>query len=159
MGPIKTADEKDEASPTKPPQTKDELIRNAEEFVCLTYLGFIQNILGRMRTMALTVMAMLLAATVAASTYPFDPRQALSMILIVLFAITGAVIVKVYAEMHRDTTLSYVTNTNPGELGMEFWLKILGFGFAPLIGLLTRIFPGDSRLCVSWLQPGVSALK
>jgi len=105
------------------------------------------------------IMALLVAVTIASSTYPFDPRQALSMILIVLFIITGAVIVKVYAEMHRDATLSHVTNTKPGELGAEFWFKIIGFGFAPLIGLSTRIFPGITDFVFSWLQPGLSSLK
>ena len=105
------------------------------------------------------IMALLVAVTIATSTYPFDPRQALSMILIVLFIITVAVIVKVYAEMHRDATLSHVTNTKPGELGAEFWFKIIGFGFAPFIGLSTRIFPGITDFVFSWLQPGLSSLK
>jgi hypothetical protein len=157
--PTRANDEKEDATPVKPPQAKDEHIRNAEEFVCLIYLGFIQNVLGRLRTMAVTIMALLVAVTIATSTYPFEPRQALSMILIVLFIITGAVIVKVYAEMHRDATLSHVTNTKPGELGAEFWFKIIGFGFAPLIGLSTRIFPGITDFVFSWLQPGLSSLK
>jgi hypothetical protein len=79
--------------------------------------------------------------------------------LIVLFAIVGAVIVKVYADMHRDSTLSHVTNTKPGELGPEFWFKIIGFGFAPLAGLLTRIFPSITDFIFTWLQPGASSLK
>ncbi len=113
-------EEKEEATPNPPSQAKEEHIRNAEEFVCLNYLAFVQNVLGRLRTMAITIVVLVLAATVATSTYPFDPRQALSIVLIVLFVITGVVIVKVYAEMHRDATLSHVTNTKPGELGMEF---------------------------------------
>jgi len=159
VAPAKPNTEKDEISPAKSPQVKDAHIRNAEEFVCLTYLAFVQNILGRLRTMALTMMALILAVTVATSTYPFDPRQALSLILIALFMTTGAVIVKVYADMHRDATLSHVTKTNPGELGSEFWFKIIGFGFAPLIGLLTRIFPGMTDFVFSWLQPSMSSFK
>jgi hypothetical protein len=155
--PIK--EEKDESAPDPPPQAKEEHIRNAEEFVSLNYLSFIQNVLGRLRTMAITIVVLFLAATIATSIYPFDPRQALSVILIVLFVITGVVIVKIYAEMHRDATLSHVTNTKPGELGTEFWFKILGFGFAPLIGLLTRVFPGIADFVFSWLQPGISTLK
>ncbi|HMI53391.1 MAG TPA: hypothetical protein VK525_17895 [Candidatus Saccharimonadales bacterium] len=150
---------KEDAPPSPPPQAKKEHIRNAEEFVCLNYLGFVQNVLGRLRTMAMTIVALFLAATVAISTYPFDPRQALSIILIVLFVATGVVIVKVYAEMHRDATLSHVTNTKPGELGTEFWFKIVGFGFAPLLGLLTRVFPGIAEFIFSWIQPGLSSLK
>ena len=107
----------------------------------------------------MTIAALFLASAVAMSTYPFDPRQALSAILIALFVITGGVIVKVYADMHRDATLSHVTNTKPGELGTEFWFKIIGFGFAPLVGLLTRVFPGITDLVFSWLQPGISSLK
>jgi hypothetical protein len=138
---------------------EEEHIRNAEEFVCLAYLGFVQNILGRLRTVAMTILVLLLASTFAASSYPFDPRQPLSAVLVAVFVAAAMVIVKVYAEMHRDATLSHVTNTNPGELGTEFWFKIIGFGIAPVIGLLTRIFPGITEFVFSWLQPGISALK
>jgi len=152
-------DEKDEAAPHHPPLAEDEHIRNAEEFVCLNYLGFIQNVLGRLRTMVLTIMVLLIVSTVAMSTYPFDPQQALSAVSIVLFVIVGFVVVKVYADMHRDATLSHVTNTKPGELGTEFWFKIVGFGLAPLLGLVARIFPGITDFIFSWLQPGISSLK
>jgi hypothetical protein len=134
-------------------------LKNSEELVCLNYLGFVQNILGRLRTMALTMVVLFLAATFAVSSYPFDPRQGLSIFVIVFFVVIGVVIVKVYAEMHRDSTLSNVTNTNPGELGSEFWLKIVGFGIAPVLGVLARIFPGALDSILSWLQPGISALK
>jgi hypothetical protein len=157
VGPPK--DEKEEDASNHPPQPKDRHIQNAEEFVCLNYLGFIQNVLGRLRTMAVTIMVLLIVSTVATSTYPFDPHQALSAVLIVLFVGVGVVIAKVYADMHRDATLSHVTRTKPGELGAEFWFKIVGFGFAPLIGLLTRIFPGITDFIFSWLQPGISSLK
>ena len=120
---------------------------------------FVQNILGRLRTMAMTIVILFLATTIATSTYPFDPRQGLSAVLIVLFVIAGVVIVKVYAEMHRDATLSHVTNTTPGELGTEFWFKLIGFGFAPMVTLLTRVFPGITDFVFSWLQPGVASLK
>ncbi len=154
-------DAKEEATPNPPapPQSEKVYIRNAEEFVCLNYLGFIQNVLGRLRTMAMTILVLFLASAVAMSAYPFDPRQALSGILITLFLIVGTVIVKVYADMHRDATLSHVTNTKPGELGTEFWFKIIGFGFAPLIGLLARLFPGITDFLFSWVQPGISSLK
>jgi hypothetical protein len=152
-------DEKAETTPNPPPQAKEEHIRNAEEFVCLHYLGFVQNVLGRLRTMAMTIVVLFLATTVAMSTYPFEPRQALSAILIALFVIVGAVIVRVYADMHRDATLSHVTNTMPGELGTEFWFKIIGFGLAPLVGLLARVFPSITDFIFSWLQPGISSLK
>jgi hypothetical protein len=153
------AAEKESASPSVPSQSSEEHVRNAEEFVCLTYLGFIQNILGRLRTLAMTIMVLFFATTIALSTYPFDPRQVLSAILIALLIFLGIAVVKVYAEMHRDATLSYVTNKKPGTLDPEFWFKVLAIGFAPLAGLLTRIFPGISDFVFGWIQPSISSLK
>jgi hypothetical protein len=142
-----------------PAPSRNELIRNAEELVCLTYLGYAQNLLGRIRTIVLGGMYLFVAATIAVSSYPFDPRPLLSGVLLSLFLAFGAVVVFVYADMHRDATLSHVTNTNPGELGSEFWFKVVGYGAAPVLGLITQIFPEWSGFLFSWLQPGLSSLK
>jgi hypothetical protein len=61
--------------------------------------------------------------------------------------------------MSRDSTLSRVTNTTPGELGTEFWFRIIGFGVGPLIGLLAYIFPGITDFLFSWFQPSMTALQ
>jgi hypothetical protein len=139
-----------------PPLCSQEHIRNAEELTCLVYLGFAQNVLGRIRTIALGGLFLFVAVTIAVSSYPFDPRPTLSGALLLLFVAFGAVIIFVYADMHRDSTLSHITNTNPGELGSEFWFKILGFGAAPLLGLIATIFPELSSFLFSWLQPGLT---
>jgi hypothetical protein len=142
-----------------PKPSPNELIRNAEELVCLTYLGFSQNLLGRIRTIVLGGVYLFVAATIAVSSYPFDPRPLLSGVLLALFCAFGAVVVFTYADMHRDATLSHVTNTNPGELGSEFWFKVVGYGAAPALGLITQIFPEWASFLFSWLQPGLSSLK
>jgi hypothetical protein len=79
--------------------------------------------------------------------------------MIALFMMSSATLVFVYAGMHRDATLSHVTNTTPGELGYEFWMKLLVFVAPPLLGLLTRVFPGMTDFFFAWLQPGLSSLK
>jgi hypothetical protein len=151
--------EQQRAAEKAPLPPAEEHIRNAEELVCLPYLGFIQNMLGRMRTLVLGIVWLFVAVTVSVSTYPFDPRPALSGTMICLFLVLGITISLVYADMHRDTTLSHVTNTNPGELGTEFWVKLIGFGVAPFVGLLTTVFPGVADFVFSWLQPGLASLK
>jgi hypothetical protein len=99
------------------------------------------------------------AATLAVSCYPFDPLPVIGAIFLILFLMVGATMVFVYAEMSRDATLSHITNTNPGELGLEFWMKIFTFGLGPLIGLLTTLFPSMTDFVVSFLQPGAQAFK
>jgi hypothetical protein len=142
-----------------PQLSEKHYIRSAEEFVCLPYLGFVQNILGRMRSIVMGILCLFVATAIAISSYPFDPRQGLSGTILALFIVLGGTISYVYAQMHRDATLSHVTNTTPGELGGDFWVKIVSFGIAPLLGLLTTIFPGIADFVFSWLQPGLQSLK
>jgi hypothetical protein len=42
-----------EDSNDPPPLSEEESIRQAEEFICLIYPGYLQNLLARMRTMVL----------------------------------------------------------------------------------------------------------
>jgi hypothetical protein len=155
----KADDAEDESRQASPPLSEKQHIRDAEEFVCLPYLGFVQNILGRIRSMVMSILWLFVAITVAIASYPFDPREALSATMLAVFLLLGAAICYVYWQMHRDATLSRITNTTPGELGVEFWLKLVGFGAVPLLGLLATHFPGIADFFTSWLQPGLQAIK
>jgi hypothetical protein len=134
-------------------------VRAAEEFFVLPYLAFIQNILGRMRTIALGSLWLFLGCTLAVSSYPFEPLSVLGGIFLAVFVTAGGVTVLVYSQMSRDATLSHITNTQPGHLGWDFWLRMVGFGVGPLLGLLTTLFPSITDFVFSWLQPSVAALK
>ena len=134
-------------------------VRAAEEFFVLPYLAFIQNVLGRIRTIALGSLWLFLATTVAVSSYPFDPLSVLGGVFLGVFVLFGCVSALIYAQMSRDATLSHITNTVPGALGWDFWGRIVTFGAGPLLGLLTTLFPGVSDFLFSWLQPGTQALK
>ena len=134
-------------------------VRNAEELVCLVYIAFIQNILGRIRSLVMGIICIFLAITVAVSSYPFDPRPLLSGIVVALFIVLGVTIVLVYSQMHRDATLSNLTGTKPGELGSEFWLKLVGFGAGPVLGLVASVFPEFTDFIFSWVQPGIASIK
>lgn len=131
----------------------------AEEFFVLPYLAFIQNTLGRMRTIIMGSIFLFVAATFGVSSYPFDPLPVLGGLFLAVFLITGGTVIAVYAGMNRDATLSHITNTLPGELGGQFWLQLITFGIGPLVGLLTTLFPAITDFATSWLQPSVQALK
>ena len=135
------------------------VVQAAEEFFVLPYLGFIQNTIGRIRSIALSILTLFVAATLAISSYPFDPLPTIGALFLVIFLLAGVVVVYVYAEMHRDSTLSLITNKTPGELGLDFWMKLIAFGVGPLIGLLTTLFPSMTDFVVSFLQPGAQAIK
>ena len=134
-------------------------VRAAEEFFVLPYLAFIQNVLGRIRTIAWGIIWLFLSATFAVSSYPFDPLPVLGAIFLSVFIVVGGLMCVVYSQMSRDATLSHLTDTRPGELGWDFWVRILTFGFGPLIGLLTTLFPSITDFVFSWLQPNMQSLK
>jgi len=131
----------------------------AEEFFLLPYMGFVQNTLGRVRTIGLSIVILFVAATLSVSSYPFDPLPVIGAIFLILFVLVGSVMVFTYAEMSRDATLSRISDTTPGELGRGFFLKMAALGAGPLLGLLTTLFPSMTDFIVSFLQPGAQALK
>jgi hypothetical protein len=131
----------------------------AEEFFVLPYVGFIQNILGRIRSIVLGSLFLFVATTLAVSSYPFDPLPTLGGIFLAVFTITGATMIVIYAGMHRDAALSYITGTRPGELGVAFWRQLIAFGVGPLLGLLTTLFPSITDFVSSWLQPSSDFIK
>ena len=150
---------KGEADSDRPAMAGEDYVRAAEEFFVLPYFGFIQNTLGRMRTITFSILSLFVAATLGVSCYPFDPLPVIGAIFLILFLMIGAVIIFVFAEMARDATLSHMTHTTPGELNAEFWIKVVTFGLGPLIGLLTTLFPSMTDFVVSVLQPGAEAFK
>ncbi len=158
----RTPKPKNETEGTRPPGIYPEMpghVLAGEEFFVLPYLGFIRNILARIRTVIWGSLCLFVATTLAMSSYPFDPLPVLGGIFLAVFVITGTTVVMIYAAMHRDATLSYVTDTSPGELGGEFWKQVLTFGVGPLIGLLTTLFPSITDFVVSWLQPSAQVIK
>jgi hypothetical protein len=141
-------------SPNVPPY-----VLAAEEFVVLPYVGFIQNILGRIRSTVIGTLFLFVASTLAVSSYPFDPLPVLGGIFLAVFTLTGTTLIVIYAGMHRDATLSYITGTRAGELGLEFWRQLITFGAGPLLGLLTTLFPSITDFITSWLQPSTQVMK
>ena len=76
-----------------------------------------------------------------------------------MFAIVGFITVEVLIQVHRDPILSRITGTHPDELGLAFYVRIVSLGVVPLLTLLSTHFPAIGRSLVSFLQPGLEALK
>jgi hypothetical protein len=140
------------------PLSEDKAVRAAEEFICLLYISYIQNMLARMRTMVLSVSALYVATMLALAFYPFAPRPSIAIwMLLVLIAFAG-VVAFVYAGLERDQVLSYITSTE-ANLGWEFWAKYATFLLPPLLALVTAQFPEIADSLLRWVQPGLDAVK
>ena len=80
-----SVEKNDEKTESLPFLAADARVRAAEEFFVLPYVGFIQNILARVRTIVIGMLFVFTATTLALSSYPFGPAPAIGAIFLVLF--------------------------------------------------------------------------
>jgi hypothetical protein len=131
----------------------------AEEYVALIYVNFLVSVLLRLRTMVMCTGGMYVFIVLAINTYPFEPHLALQSMAVLMLIALGIVVGGVYAQMHRDNILSRLTSSKPGELGWDFWLKLISAGAIPVFSLLASQFPIIRQFLFSWLEPALQAVK
>ena len=146
----------DQASDEDP---EEPTARACERFVCLVYVSFLLVVLVRLRTLTLAAGGMYILVVMAMTSYPFQPRTVIAALLAMLLAYVIAVVTLVLAQLHRDATLSNLTNTKPGELGSDFWIRATSFIALPLFTFLASQFPQINHLLYSWLEPALRALN
>src|SRR6185437_10526239 len=98
-------------------------VRVAEHFVCTYYVNFILMVLVRIRAFTTSIVGMYVLIVLAFSVYPFEPSLVLRTLMGILLVFLVGIAALVYGGMHRDVTLSHITDTTPGELGGDFWLR------------------------------------
>lgn len=137
----------------------NEEVRLCEHLLALIYTDFILVVVIRIRTLAMSTAGVYILLLLALSVYPFQPQLGIRAWLMVLLGIIVAIVGMIYAQMHRDAVLSYITDTKPGELGSDFWVRIVSFVALPLLSLLASQFPEIGGTISSWLEPAMHALK
>ncbi len=134
-------------------------LRACERFVCLVYVSFLLVVLVRMRTLILAAGGMYVFVLLAMTSYPFQPRASIVAVLAILLLTVLGVVTLVFAQAHRNAILSNLTNTKPGELGADFWVRLTSFAALPVVTFFASQFPQLNRLLSSWLEPALQALN
>jgi hypothetical protein len=140
----------------QPPATAKE---TAEFFVSMVFINYIITILLRIRTLAAAAVGVFVFDVLALNTYPFEPRAGLRTLMFAVFAALTVCFTIVYAQMHRDPTLSRITDTKPGELGGDFWMRMLSVTGLPLASLLAGEFPAVGNFLFSWIEPVLKVFR
>jgi ABC-type bacteriocin/lantibiotic exporter with double-glycine peptidase domain len=141
-------------------EAPDELRSRAlERFVCLVYVSYLLVVLVRIRSLIMAIGGVYILVLLSVTSYPFQPRATIQALagLVLLFVI--AVVTTVFAQMHKNNTLSHITNTTPGELGTDFWIRTTSFVALPLFSFFASQFPQVNRFLYSWLEPALKALN
>jgi hypothetical protein len=157
-----TPDQRWDVPLTEEDRRKPELIcprtKAAEEFVCRVFLNTIVGVILHTRNLVFTIAGMFFLVLMSLISYPFQPANTLRGAMILLAIAIGLVVVYVLGAMHRNTTLSHITETTPDSLGVEFWVRIAMASALPLLGLIAAQFPSLASM-TSWLQPALEAAK
>lgn len=129
------------------------VVQWAEEFVALVYISFIIRVLIRIRWLGMTAIGMYVFLLLAATLYPFEPKGTIHAFFVFVFLSMLCTIGLIYAQMHRDDTLSHLTDTQPGQLGGDYWWRMASFAGVPLFTLVTTQVPQLSRTLFFWVKP------
>jgi hypothetical protein len=134
-------------------------VRACERFIALVYVSFLLVVMMRMRTLIVAIAGMYVFLVLAVSSYPFEPKSAVQGLLVGMLLFICGIVVIVFAGIHRDAILSNLTDSKPGELGGDFWLRIISFGALPVLGFFASQLPQVNGAIYSWLQPALEAIK
>ena len=137
----------------------DERIILAGEFIAQPFHRFVTYVLLHMRNLLLFISIGFALVTLSLFSFPFQSHHLLSSVAVVTLLVIGASLVYVFAQVERDTVLSWMNDTPPGELGGDFYLKVISYGAIPLATLLSTQFPSIGRTLLDWIQPVSEALK
>jgi hypothetical protein len=144
-----------------PPSTPKGVQRQKllEKYAALRWFSFIRAVVARIRLLILFLAIGFSLALFSLVIYSFEPHQELLWSVTALFIAIGLIVVTVLIQMHRDPILSRIVGTEPGKLDLKFYERIIALGVAPVLTLLATHFPSIGQYVVSFLKPGLEAMK
>ncbi|MGO8815164.1 MAG: hypothetical protein ACLQVG_10980 [Terriglobia bacterium] len=140
-----------ESAPPAPAPRAKEFFNQVEEFIVSRLVNFLAVVFPALQNLALFVLAGLMLMLLAVTSYPFQPRnEFLFFNWVVILSFIGTVF-WIFIQMDRDTALSLLSDTSPGQIhfSRELLLKILLYAAVPLTALLGAQFPESLRQILS----------
>lgn len=155
-GPVEGRETEHAGAPDTP---LPEGILAAEEFLVIRYISLITAVLANLRYLMTFVSVSFVLAFLACNLSSFQPRRLLDWSFTVLLAILGLGVIAVFAQMHRNTILSRITDTNANQLGWDFYFRIVSFGALPVLTWLAYQFPDFGTKIYRFIEPAVPVIK
>jgi len=94
----------------------------------------------------------------SATLYPFEPKGTIHAFFVFVFLGMLGIFAVIFGQMHRDDILSHLTDTKPGELGGDYWVRMVTFAGVPLFTLITTQVPQLSQTLFFWVKPMLDGL-
>jgi hypothetical protein len=138
-------------SPPSPSEPAKEFFDKVEEFMVGRLVSLLALVFPSLQNLGYFVLAGLLLMLLAVTSYPFQPRNEFLFInWVVILAFAGTVF-WIFIQMDRDTILSLLKDTQPGQVDFNRALVVKMFLYVavPLLALLGAQFPESLRQILS----------
>ena len=128
-----------------------EFLCQVEEFIVSRLVNFLAIAFPSLQNLGYFVLGGLLLMLLAVTSYPFQPRnEFLFFNWVVILSFIGTIF-WIFVQMDRDTVLSLLNDTNPGQIhfSRELVLRILLYVAVPLLALFGAQFPESVQQILS----------
>ncbi|HEV2856736.1 MAG TPA: hypothetical protein VHC97_28370 [Thermoanaerobaculia bacterium] len=113
------------------------------QFFALRVSAWLRYVFAHMRCCLIGALICGLFALVGVTAYVFQPKQFVSLAVVLALAAAVGLTLLVFLQMDRNATLSRIGETTPGKVSFDrtFWTKIFTYVGIPALGLVATQFP------------------
>jgi len=135
------------------------LVEIGNEFIAMRVGAYIRYITLQMKNLMTFMSVGFLLTLLAAISYPFDKPQIIAWSATLILAALLFTVGTVLAQMDRDSILSRMSNSTPGQVRYMAFLKhMLAVGGLPIVTVLATLFPAIGKYLFSWAGPILESL-
>jgi len=124
----------------------------SERFLCLLYVGFLQAIVARLRSLAISIVSIFSLTALAIAIYPFQPIRPLFIVGFAGFIAIGVIMFIAFSQMDKDPVLARILKSDPNKLEWSFYSKYIDVLALPLLTLLSSLLPGGAGRLIDLLR-------
>jgi hypothetical protein len=134
-------------------------VQIGNEFIAMRIAAYIRYITLHMKNLMTFMSLGFLLTLFAAISYPFDRPQIIAWSATLILAALLFTVGTVLAQMDRDSILSRMSNSTPGQVRYMALVKhMLAVGGLPIITIIATLFPAIGSYLFSWAGPILESL-
>ncbi len=138
---------------------KEDVYDLAQGLVALHFSTYITYAVHQIQNLLWPLSLGFVLLTISLKSYSFQSPQLIGRFLILTLIVIGYFIWTCMSQMERNPILSRMTGTVAGELNKDFYVKLIGYGALPVLGVLASQFPSISNFLLSWVEPSLQAFR
>ena len=133
-----------------------EFRKELTEYLALRAIAYIRYVFAVIRNSLLAFTVGILFLLAGLASFHFQPIRSVYVLLWSVIGVVAIWTVVIFIEMDRNTVMSKISGTNPGEVNpikSGLLLRIGAFVVPPVVALIVTQFPSLGQPLLSWLNP------